>query len=103
MLCIWPSLLMNVTCVPRVTMMSFGVATQLEIVTVLVLTAPEGVVDGVVGAGPLFEPHEPDELELGLELELPQAATVERTAAVQAAAMRSRIFIPTLDLKTFRR
>ena len=95
---------MNVTWVPRVTMMSFGVATQLVIVTVLVLTAPEGVADGVVGAGPFVEPHEPeDELELGLELELPHAAIEERTAAVQAAAMRSRVFIPTLDLKTSRR
>jgi len=91
---------MNVTWVPRVTMMSFGVATQLAIVIVLVRTALLGVADGVAGAGPI-ELHAPDELELelGLEPELPQASD-ESAAAVQAAAIRSRIFILTLDLKT---
>ena len=84
-------------------MMSFGVATQLLIVIVLVRTAPLGVVDGVVGAGPIVL-HAPDELELelGLELELPHAIA-ESAAAVQAAATRRRIFILTLDLKTARR
>jgi hypothetical protein len=94
---------MNVTCVPRVTMMSFGVATQLLMVIVLVRTAPPGVVDGVVGAGPIVL-HAPDELELelGLELELPQAAIAKSAAAVQAAAARRRMLIPTLDLKRAR-
>jgi hypothetical protein len=61
-------------------------------VIVLVRTAVDGVVAGVVGAGP-------EDAELGLELELPQAIE-ESAAAVQTAAIRSRIFIFTLDLKT---
>jgi hypothetical protein len=83
---------MNVTWAPRVTMMSFGLATLLVIVIVVARTAVDGVVDGEVG--------DVSEVELGLEPELPHAAIAVRAAAVQAAAIRSRIFIFTLDLKT---
>ncbi len=56
-------------------MMSFGVAVLFAILIVVVATAPDGVVLGVVGLGP-------DEL---LDPLLPQAATA-RTAAAHAAA-----------------
>ena len=56
-------------------MMFFGVATLPEMVTVVVLTAPEGVELGLAG----------DELD---ELELPQAAMAKPAAAARAAAFK---------------
>ena len=77
-------------------MMSFELATLLVIVIVVVRTAVDGVVVGEAGDGP-------EDVELGLELELPQAATAKNAAAVQAAAARRRMLMPTLDLKRARR
>jgi len=75
---------MNVTWLPRATMMFFGDTTLPLIVIVVVLTAPDGVVAGLDGEEGLDE----------LDDELPQAA------AARAAARRRRSFMPTLDLKT---
>jgi hypothetical protein len=92
MLCDTLSLLMNVTCVPRVAMMFFGEATLLLIVIVWVTTAPDGAVVGLLGLV---------ELEL---VELPQAAIAKAAAAAKAAATHNWRFelMPTLDLKNRR-
>jgi len=74
MLCAVLSLLMNVTCVPRVTRMFFGLTVLPEMVIVCVVTASAGVVVGLLG--PLDEELEP----------LPQAATAKAAAAAKAAA-----------------
>jgi hypothetical protein len=73
------SVLMNVTWLPRATMMSFGVTAPFTILIVFVATAPAGVVLGVV----LGE----DEL---LGLLLLQAATA-RAAAAHAPARDERL------------
>jgi hypothetical protein len=77
MLCDWLSLLMNVTWLPRATMMFFGFTVLFVIVIVVVLTAPAGVVLGLVG--PELE-LDPDELPQAL---IPNATAVARAAAVQ--------------------
>jgi hypothetical protein len=73
-------------------MMSFGFATLFVIVIVVVLTAPAGVVAGLVGLGP----DDADDVELGLELELPHPVT-HRVAAAQAAARNALVFMTSLD------
>ena len=77
MLCDWLSLLMNVTWLPRATMMFFGLTVLFVIVIVVAFTAPDGVVLGLVGL----------ELELDPE-ELPHAPIPNAVAAAKAAAVQ---------------
>jgi hypothetical protein len=88
-------------------MMFFGFAVQFVMVMVDALTAPAGVVVGLVGEGPDALQLGPGlGLGLGLELEpeLPHAAMAKAAAAAKAAAVeiRTRVLIrmSPLDLKS---
>jgi len=74
MLCDVLSLLMNVTWAPRVTMMSFGLATPLAMLMVVVRTAVAGVVAGLVGGRARRG-------RTGTRIELPHAAMATAAAA----------------------
>lgn len=92
MLCDTLSLLTNVTCVPRVTRMFFGLTVLLVIVIVCVATASVGVAAGLLGPDVELEPDEPL-----------QAMANAAAAAMAAATEIWRVCVtPTLDLKQTR-